>query len=411
MPMMVLSDPDFSVCQSYKEIVSGLTMEARKKRIPLSFLPDHAAIHMEPAEMSKSALIFIGSTLSWLSDMISFYERYPIKLMIITAQSTSSLAGEYSSICANIQNSVPFVLAYLKSLGREKVALYGFNPDSWADIGKRERFLNADPTRDRTKDVFENKGYLADCYASFIPRVQEYDAIICMNDYVAMSLIQRLKKEEHPYWKQLYVVSYTDTMLSKCYSPMITSISANYSEFGKCAVSIFQQLQKKPYLSSIRMNVSWTITVSETTGNQPFRREGLPQSYRYPPLEVPEKGKGFFVDPEIADMLKIEKLLSQCDAIDITLLRGLLHELPYSRIGEMCFLSSNGIRYRLNKIFSICEVKSKSALISLLKKYVSPDNFESYFKSFFDEMKNKKPPSKADEEFLLSTDGIDSQTE
>ena len=69
-------------------------------------------------------------------------------------------------------------------------------------------------------------------------------------------------------------------------------------------------------------------------------------------------------------MLKIEKLLNLCDKAETDMLFALLKGSTYSELSEKFHMSVNGIKYKLNKFFELCQVKSKKEFSELLSRYI-----------------------------------------
>ena len=75
----------------------------------------------------------------------------------------------------------------------------------------------------------------------------------------------------------------------------------------------------------------------------------------------------FYGDEELAELMRIEQLLSECDETDVKILH--LLAANSADIGESTYLSDNGVKYRIKKMKRICCVASKSEIPQLLEKY------------------------------------------
>ena len=80
----------------------------------------------------------------------------------------------------------------LRGRGHGRIALYGVNPQSVSDESRMDSYLAALGGEDGRRHVFFNSGSLENCFEQFMARAQQYDAVICANDFAAISLVRRL---------------------------------------------------------------------------------------------------------------------------------------------------------------------------------------------------------------------------
>ena len=78
----------------------------------------------------------------------------------------------------------------------------------------------------------------------------------------------------------------------------------------------------------------------------------------------------FFSDPDVEKVLLVEKLLSGCDKLDISILREVLNRESYSKIAAKLFIAENTISYRIKKILSLAPDKTKDEIFSLLAQFL-----------------------------------------
>ena len=78
----------------------------------------------------------------------------------------------------------------------------------------------------------------------------------------------------------------------------------------------------------------------------------------------------FYSDAEIDEMLKVETLLNSCDKDDFLILERILNNATYAQIAEELYMSTNGVKYKLKNMFTLCHVASKTEFIELLNKYL-----------------------------------------
>lgn len=351
--LYLLTEPAYHKSPWCREILEGLQREARRKRINiLSFPADHNTL------LPNSAVVLIGSTYSWLQNAVYLCQAQHAHPIVLSNQPQHSFDGEYSSVGIDIASSMKSALEHFRTSSLTHTTLYGVNPRSLADCSRADFFRKYCPNG----RVFYNNGSLEKCFEAFLPEQAQFDSVICTNDYAALSLIRRLHEVDPQRAEQLPVISYSSTLLAQYFSFGFTALSMDFEHFGKAAVLIFTALQHT-YLSCIQMTVRCTFSNgSHTPVSGPMQE--------IDPNANPCEPDAFYEDPELQQMLRAEHLLCGCDPIDLTILAGLLDGISYDRLAEQCFLSTNGIKYRVNKMMALCEVHSRTRLAEFVKKFV-----------------------------------------
>lgn len=201
------------------------------------------------------------------------------------------------------------------------------------------------------------------CFNEFYNNIDLYEAVICANDYAAISLLQNLKQIAPLQVKRLFVISFSNLYITQIYKPSITSVSLNYYEYGKIAVNLYRMLLKNPEISTGTLNVKSIIIPRETTRNIPFSNVNYKNQFEN------FENMDFYKDKEIFDLLTLEKLFLTMNSIDINIIRLLTNGLSYEQISQELFISVNGIKYRLNKLLNACNIKDRKELLNIYKKY------------------------------------------
>ena len=178
----------------------------------------------------------------------------------------------------------------------------------------------------------------------FFACIDEYDSVICTNDFAAISLINNLKARGKEYLSQLFVVSNSNTRISESFKPKITSVAFNYEEYGRAAIDVCRMMNKNKNISSATVYIKSSIVVRETTNNIPCKNEKtqnvLPCCTR----------TDFYDDEEIKPYVVTEKLLCENDETDVHIVKRILEGNSYESIADECYLTVNGLKYRIKKI-------------------------------------------------------------
>lgn len=329
-----------------ERIISGIEQQARAKRIKFNFNTDAAEFEAE------DAIIVVGTVPAWIYETVDRLKETCKSHIILVSNRPYSLS--VSNVCTDLYAAVKDVMSYLEYCGRKNVALYGVNPSSTSDNIKLSAF-------EHKESVYYNLGDLSECRSRFLKDVHKYDAVICTNDYAAVSLISFLKKDNPSCLNKLFAVGFSDTHLGRINEPSVTSVKLNYEEYGKTAIDIYRMLEKNPNLYSVNANVKSEIIVRETTNNILWK-SGFKEN-----IDKENVDYKFYDDKEVRQMVKMEKLFENCSESDVTVLKLLAGGESYERTAEKCFMTVNGIKYRLGRLCRICGFESRRELINVVR--------------------------------------------
>lgn len=350
----ILTEPAYSESMWCKALYLSLTERLRQKRIPFCEMYDTVPENGE-------AVFIIAANYNWIKATLTELNLSGIKPILICNQAETILGCNYSCVCSDITGSMKYLLDNLKADGKTRVALYGVNTSSISDIGRVDGlFAQKDGVIDSMR-VFVNDGLLQSCYREFSAEADNFDAVICFNDFAAVSLIRRLEADgEGGKLSRLKILSCCQTKISSCYRDKIISINMNLEQYGKAAVFIYGKLKLHPYISQMTLNVSWNAEQSKS----------LPSS------SVSLKSAGntdrIYSDKELNEMITAERILEIDSATDKTVIACLCGGKSVTEIAAACFLTDSGVKYRIKRILEKCRISDKSELVSTVKRYL-PD--------------------------------------
>ena len=358
MSFYVISEPEYTTSNWYNNILNGLIEEKRQKRFSLIMLTSMDDLKHHTIT-DEDTMFVIGTNEIWLTTVIQVCESYFDNRVILLGNHEKDLYnGKYSVITSDISRDILILYDYLTSYGKNRIALYGINPDSSSDAFRKKIFLSCGG---REEDLFYNHGSLSKCYKDFLRRADEFDAVICTNDFAAISLVRFMTSDSN-----LFVASSGGgTLLAHYFSPCITHTWIDYQSFGKVGLDLCRLLQKNKNISSVTVYLSSSFTVGSTTENLPMRNR-----CSYATETVHKDEDSFYSDSEINEMLRIEALLNSCAEDEFKLLNYLLDNMSYAQIAEKMFLSTNGVKYKLKNMFHICKVSTKKDFLELVNKYI-----------------------------------------
>ena len=337
----LILEPAYAESVWCKQIVQGLIGELKKRR------EDHA---LEGTPAAGDTVFIIGSQPHWLSGALCRCNELGIVPILLCNSQRKLPGGRYHCVCSDISGSMRQLTAGLKQRHGNRLALYGINPDSVGDHSRQAAFC----LECADGQLFINEGSLARCYERFIARQEAFDAVICTNGFAAISLYRRLRQDGRSIPP---IISCAQTLLSRYYEAVITSVDMNYNRFGKTALAIADLARKQTQLSEVTATVQWS----------------LPQQLQAPltPIDShPNPKADFYQDGELQEMLQLENMLSACDEVDLTILSMLMDNNSYSQMAQVCYLTEGAVKYRARKMRQLCGVAEKEDLRELLQNYL-----------------------------------------
>ena len=354
----ILTEPAYSESMWCRALYGSLTERLRQKRIPFCEIYDTVPVNSE-------AVFIIAADYNWIRATLTELNLAGIKPILICNQAETILGCSYSCVCSDITGSMKYLLDNLKADGKTRVALYGVNTNSIADIGRVDGlFAQSDGVIDRVQ-IFVNEGSLEDCYKKFATGADNFDAVICFNDFAAVSLIRHLEKDgKNEITERLRILSCSQTKISSCYRDKITSINMNLEQYGKAAVFIYEKLKAHPYISQMTLNVSWSSEQSKSSISSSVS------------LKCARNTDRIYSDKELNEMITAERILEIDSATDKTVIADLCGGKSVSEIAAACFLTDSGVKYRIKRILEKCRLSDKSELIYIVKRYL-PDYFKN----------------------------------
>jgi len=348
-------EPEFSHYTWCELILRSLYDEVKRKRIDMQEITSP-----EQIERPGSCVLLLGATREWISTLAKQVHNKNCHPIALDSRRPRADDQNMSTVMMDIHSSTQLALDYLHSLGRSRIAMYGINPNSASDMWRAEVFHLLTGSEEH---IFFNDVSVADTFQKFIRVLEEYDSVLCANDYVAVSLLKRLQQQNYPVPEKLYIISYGNMNLCRLTQPGITSISNDHEHFGKAALSICSMIERNRSISTINIQLHSRLHIRGTTEFQPYD----------PDTKSSGQDQGgenrFYSDPEVAKLAKLETMFSQCDETDYALIRSVMDSLPYSAMAQQCYISETAAKYRVRKLEKLCGVSSRQELRTILKDF------------------------------------------
>ena len=338
--MFVLAESDYRSTHWYARILSPLKAEARRKRISL-----FECESLEELPVEEACVFLLGGSERWIGETVRALQTRGCHPILLNEVDDGCVSGRLSRVRSDYGT-----LASRLCAGGERCAFYGVNPASASDTARCAAFRSANPTG----EIFENRGSLHACFEDFFARhsARQFDTVLCTNDFAAASLFSHLKK--HAEGTRVRIVAQASGVLLSHF-PSVNTVRLSPDAVAYAAFEILDCLKAHPDFLSVQISLELS-GLFESEGIEVLPRGGD----RFP-------AERFYEDPEMSDLLRIERLLSSMDETDRKILGHI--ERDTGDIGEEAFLSDNGVKYRIKKMKSICGVASKREIPVLLEKY------------------------------------------
>ena len=350
--IVILCEDIFEESIWCQKIYNGLKKELKKRRMKYSKTSDSNTLS------SDDTVYIIGSSYIWINNSISLCNDLNIVPVILCNQITNMLYGKYHSISTDTNECMKQLILSTNTTDPTRIALYGINNNSISDLSRTKSYIEQ---TNNTSGVFVNNGSLENCFNAFIPRISEFDTVICVNNYAAISLVKNLSKNCPSALDRLKIISCSSSKLSSVFSKFIIFVDTNFEHYGKAALEISELSEKNPYISGINVMINWnfnSIPLPKATAN----KSDIAQI------------DSFYKDTEIQKLLKVEKLLDVCDDLDMQIIKLLMEGNNYDAIADKCFFAKESIKYRIKKYIKICKLNTKSEFIELINE-INPFNF------------------------------------
>ena len=385
MTVHIYVDPPYKDSLWCKQTLKGINDEATKKRYSVKMLEAEniyeADLDLFFGDEEKRLLIVLATSVNQSQKFNDYFNRHKVHLLYINHQSTNDTI-RFSNILVDYYDSMKKITEYLEGCGRSKIALYGINPDSSTDLIKQrffEEYTKHAPSYGNGSNIFfrtfdRNSTSTLDCFDKFREELQNYDAVICVNDLVAKLLIDDLQKIGVKVPEDLYIVSFGDYILAQIGNPTITAVAIDHEHLGRQAVYTYSYIKKISDDVYITAKVTPRLTVGESTAGAEFKKH--PQEHKINSLT--EHTSDFFNHPQIQSIITFENMLTKCDKLDMQILMGIMNGMTYNQLSSSLFVSENVISYRVKRLCKLADIPSKSKLAESANRFLSIGAMEKY---------------------------------
>lgn len=359
---------DFWIQQTQK----ALAAEILRKRYTAEYVEalDTSTLDLDSlfSENEPRVLLYLGySKLGTPKNLTHLVEHgiHPVLMNIGLANFSSCC----SRVFINYRDAMEKSVGYFTANGRERIALYGINPSSPTDKIMESCFANhlVANGKDPARDIYYNYASITACCAEFLPHARAYDAVICANNIVAVTLLGSLRAAGIRVPEDIHILSCgVSTLLAEQAAVPITTVSADHDSIAKQAIIAYTLLQKYSGEMTLTMRVAPQFRIRASTAFSP------PPSTFSPTFPITETtpSVNFYKDPITKEAFNVEQLLLGCDTTDFDILTGLQQGVAYPKLAEELFTSVNTVSYRVKRMCRLAGCESKEELLARISPYL-----------------------------------------
>lgn len=352
-------EPGLAGSHWFRQCIQGIRQEVSKSKGSLVEIQlDDMSSLEKPLAQERPLVLLAGSLLSWTLDAAYTLESKGIHCILLTAQMPNEHL-DVSTVSMDYSHAIASLFGYLTKQKHTKPALFGVHPDSMHDQTKKQAYERVMQQLPNAKPgIFLNMGDITTACESFFCQRQDYDAVICTNDIIAIKLQGYLREHGVCIPEELCLVGIGETRLAQMIHPRIPTVSLQYMEIGHHAVRLYNLLRRNDTISSLHAKVQGKVMMGEM----------LCPAESFPVIAktLHPTQRDFFSDADVQQICLLEAVLSRCLPMDIQILRGMLDGASMKQLAEAQYTSENAIRYRMRRMMELAQCSSREDLLQLV---------------------------------------------
>ena len=347
----ILIEENYSSNSRFLKLLEGINSIAKKKHADVRVCNKVADL---PSDCRVA--ILICQSLKWSTDRIEELNGKGIHPLVFGFQYLDTMY-KYSSIAPNYTKSAYRVTKYMLAANKGgKTAILGYNEDSLPDRLKYIGIRYAVNEAGGTYEVFRNHGDVLGCLDDFAKRCEGVSDIVCCNDNIAVMLYTRYPE----LLRGRNMCSCSGMKISEFFDNPYPVCRIDYYKAGVQLAMLYRFLMKEEVIYSTVM----TFDMDFVGGTADESMPSPVGAEMYSASEI-----DFYGDKNLADMERIDIMLSACDSTDIAILSDVTDGQTYEKISEKYYLAINTVKYRVKKMMEYTATESRKELIALLESY------------------------------------------
>lgn len=363
MQIPVMVEPAFMHSYWCQQTLNGICAEAKRKKYSLQYVDGSPSGLADEQNLPKDAarfMVIVGTSLSWIPQVLKRLEQRGIRAILINFDSFARPSC-HSVVRMDYVDAMQQLMGYFYHYGRNRIALFGLNENSSADRLKEQYFCSALRARgiaDPQAMIYRNQGQISACFCRLFPDIDQYDAVICANDIVAVAALQKLSAAGVPVPQRIQLAGFGESALSDNVHPSMTCATLDHEEMGRQAVMLYAYLERQDSPVTVSVRVKTRLIVRQSTDCLPNVSDPCgDETIR--PLEPID----FYGDAAIRELMLLDDFYGQCDDLDLQILHDLAERIPLEEIAERCHSTVSTVGYRLRSMQQRAGTSSRGELI------------------------------------------------
>ena len=350
-----------------------------KRHIPFTRISSLDSAQEYKSQGKDVSVVVFGFSSRWIFSVVEKAHALDIKVIVAGNHSIPSYTGLYSGVSYDHSMALTNIFSYLDQYKKTNVAVYGISPSVEEQVIAANLIVKFMPWRRCDgEQVFPLYTTLADCWQSFSVSLENFDAIICPNDLVAISLMQHIKAYRPSKLRDIFIISLEETQLGKIYSPGVTALSCDNVRIAEEIL----RLHESENSAACQIFLSRELKIAASTENAPMIRPSRLFSYS----EMVSENIITFDSPviqlapdeEYQDVYRLNKLFTDYSEHELNLLIILLERDNYNEMANLLGTNPETVKYYIRKCFTRAGLKNKIELKSLLEKYINVRDLKRY---------------------------------
>ena len=367
----VLWDEECFSSSIYKDMVRGVTTAAAQSQYTVEVHTTVDAM-LEKVSPDQTVIVIGYETPKLQTSLERLVDRgNPVLLAGLDGE---RFGARVSSASPSRRQATGKLIQYLLKCGKERIALVACGDKSVNDMMRCDTLKTILMSRGHEHpddNIFFYHNFVTESFDAFYSRWQEFDAVICPNDYVALCFARFCQEKGIRIPEDLYLAAFSDRMVSRYCSPRITTMSIEFSHVGNCSFQAWLFLEEhKEQNLQISITTPSRLVVRESTASEVHPMDEKNAIV----VDTDYQGGPFYTDPTIAKVMQIENCLTKCDSLSLQIIGALLAQKNYDFISESMFISRSALNYRLKKIFSAAGVSSRKEFENLFWEHFTLEN-------------------------------------
>lgn len=345
--------------------ISCYKKEIARKRMTVRviFSKDELLKYKNEYEKNEACIILALINIKNPNEIYKEYEEFPMPKVIDFHHNHDIFSNEFSYIATDVFDSMRQVLDVLKKHNCKQPALFAMSSLTGRDPYRISAYKKLNYGYKEL--IFYDNGH------NYLKAVKELlncntriDALICSNDLHAIRLIKVLKAIDEKWANKVLIISFFDAKLASLITPSLSTTSSGFEQGAKEAIKICEELWKNKNVSAIHKFIQTDLIERESS--MIYNPEGINFDICKKPTD--KKIKEIVEYAYISN--KIEKLLLNCDDLDIKIIYYLMIGYKIKDIQRLTYCSLSTINYRIKKYINTLECNNHKEAIDILNDFI-----------------------------------------